>query len=128
MAGLVDVSSVVVVPNWNGEAVLADCLDSLRKQTLKAHIIVVDNGSSDGSVELVEKSYPEVELIKHVKNRGYAGGVNPGFKRAIELGAGYAAAFNNDAVADKHWLERLVEYLDAHDEVGAAACKLLSAD
>jgi GT2 family glycosyltransferase len=118
----------VIVPNWNGSDSLKDCLDSLREQSMPAHIIVVDNGSVDGSVELVEKHYPDAELIKHSKNKGYAGGVNPGFRRAIELGAKYAAPFNNDAVADKWWLEKLVGYLDAHDEVGIATCKLLTSD
>ena len=120
--------AVVVVPNWNGRAELAACLDSLQKQSLKPRVIVVDNGSSDGSVELIEKDYPRVELIKHSQNKGYAGGVNPGFKRAIELKAKYVAAFNNDAVADGDWLKNLVEYLDGHDEAGIATCKLLTED
>jgi len=119
---------VVVVPNWNGKDSLRDCLVSLRAQSLQAHVIVVDNGSADGSVALVEKNYPEVELVKHADNKGYAGGVNPGFRRAIELRAKYAAAFNNDAIADKQWLEKLAGYLDSHDQVGIAACKLLTAD
>lgn len=118
----------MVVPNWNGADHLAACLDSLLEQSLQPQIIVIDNGSSDGSVELVEKRYPAVELIRHDRNRGYAGGVNPGLRRAIELDARYVAAFNNDAVADKHWLKHLVDYLEAHDQVGIAACKLLSAD
>jgi GT2 family glycosyltransferase len=119
---------VIVVPNWNGKDGLAACLDSLESQTIKAHIIVVDNGSRDGSIELIESRYPNIELIKHDTNKGYAGGVNPGFKSAIELKAPYVAPFNNDAVADKYWLEELVRYLDEHSAVGAAACKLLSAD
>jgi len=121
-------STVVVVPNWNGENSLKVCLDSLQAQSRKAHIIVVDNGSVDGSLAIIENHYPNVELIKHSKNKGYAGGVNPGFRRAIELGAKYAAPFNNDAVADKQWLEKLIDYLDAHDDVGIATCKLLTSD
>lgn len=128
MSNLVDGRSCVIIPNWNGADHLAECLDSLYKQSLKPHIIVVDNGSIDESIELIEKTYPEVELIKHDVNKGYAGGVNPGFKRAIAMGAKYAAAFNNDAVADKDWLKNLVEHLDKHPKVGAAACKLLSVD
>jgi hypothetical protein len=119
---------VVIVPNWNGADSLVDCLDSLRAQSLKAHIIVVDNGSVDGSVALVEEKYPEVELIQHLRNEGFAGGVNAGFGRAIERGATYVAAFNNDAVADKHWLGELVAYLDKHPKTGIATCKLLTAD
>jgi len=120
--------TVVVVPNWNGADSLPVCLDSLLSQTLKPYIIVVDNGSNDGSVELLEKNYPQVELIKHDDNQGYAGGVNPGFKRAIEMGAKYAAPFNNDAVADKQWLQKLAEYLDRNPGTGIATCKLLNKD
>lgn len=119
--------TAVIVPNWNGADELADCLDSLLAQSLKTHVIVVDNGSVDGSLELLAK-YPSVEVIKHAKNKGYAGGVNPGFKRAIEMKLDYVAAFNNDAVADKNWLERLSDELDDSPEVGAVACKLLTAD
>lgn len=118
----------VIVPNWNGAGSLKDCLDSLRTQSLRPRIIVIDNGSADGSVRLLEKDYPDVELIRHDRNKGYAGGVNPGFRRAIESGAKYVASFNNDAVADKQWLEKLAAYLDEHDRTGIAACKLLTAD
>jgi len=119
---------VVVIPNWDGEAGLAACIDSVRGGSLVPHLIVVDNGSSDGSVALVQNNYPDVELIQHEKNLGYTGGVNPGYRRAIELGATYVAPFNNDAVADKHWLESLVTYLGKHPEVGVASCKVVSAD
>lgn len=118
----------VIVPNWNGSDSLRDCLDSLQTQSLRVHIIVVDNGSADGSVELVQTNYPEVELIQHTKNKGFAGGVNPGFQRAIELGAQYVASFNNDAVADEYWLEKLTEYLDTNERVGIATSKILTAD
>ncbi|HSW85265.1 MAG TPA: glycosyltransferase family 2 protein [Candidatus Saccharimonadales bacterium] len=115
---------VVVVPNWNGEDRLKTCLDSLLAQSLKTHIIVVDNASTDGSRDLLKK-YPDIEVIKHSVNKGYAGGVNAGFKRALEMSATYVAAFNNDAVADKDWLKNLVSYHDAHSKVGIAASKVI---
>lgn len=124
----VEQKPVVVIPNWNGEDELRACLDSLLDQTIPAHIIVVDNGSVDNSVALIEREYPAVELIKHDSNKGYAGGVNPGFKRAIERGASYVAPFNNDAVARPSWLEHLVSYLDTHQETGIATCKVTSGD
>jgi GT2 family glycosyltransferase len=119
--------TVVIVPNWNGVDTLMSCLASLDEQTLKPYIIVVDNGSIDESVKMTEENYPGIEIIRHSSNMGYAGGVNPGFRRAIELGADYAAAFNNDAVANKDWLEFLVRHMDAHGKVGIATCKLLDA-
>lgn len=120
--------TAIVIPNWNGEASLSECLDSLLHQTVKATIILVDNGSVDGSVALVEKQYPTVEIIRHDENKGYAGGVNPGFKRAIELGADYVAPFNNDATADPAWLEKLVSFLDKHTTYGIATCLVLDAE
>lgn len=128
MSRLVDVKSCVIIPNWNGLGDLEGCLASLQKQTVPTRIIVVDNGSTDGSVEFLERNYPDVELIKHTRNKGFAGGVNPGFRRAIELGLDYAAPFNNDAIADPRWLENLTNYLDRHDEAGIATCKILNAD
>jgi GT2 family glycosyltransferase len=128
MRRLVDAPACVVIPNWNGADCLGACLDSLRQQTLKPHVIVVDNGSVDGSLALIKEQYPEVELIEHSYNKGFAGGVNPGFQRAIDLGLKYVAALNNDAVVDPAWLQQLVTYLDHHDRYGIATCKLLTED
>jgi GT2 family glycosyltransferase len=119
-------SPVVVVPNWNGADRLAACLDSLLAQSLKAHVIVVDNGSVDGSLELLKK-YPDVEVIRHGKNLGFAGGVNAGFRRAIDDGLEYVATLNNDAVADKAWLEQLVAVLDKNPKTGIVTSKILDA-
>jgi GT2 family glycosyltransferase len=119
---------VVIIPNLNGGDELLDAAMSLQKQTLKPYIIVVDNASTDDSIAKLQDEYPDIEIIKHTENRGYAGGVNPGFKRAIELKAAYAAPFNDDAVADPKWLEELVKELDSHSDVGVVACKVLHAD
>lgn len=119
---------VVVVPNWNGKDSLGDCLHSLMRQSRPAHIIVVDNGSRDGSVEFIRDHFPDIELIVHQKNKGFAGGVNPGLRRAMERNAVYVAPFNNDAVADKDWLRFLAQSLDERPTVGMVASKLLTAD
>jgi len=119
---------VVIIPNLNGGDALLDAVESLTKQTTPAHIIVVDNASTDDSLDKLEQIYPNVEIIKHTTNKGYAGGVNPGFKRAFELKATYAAPFNDDAIADEHWLVNLVAELQSHPNAGAAACKVLHAD
>lgn len=117
---------VVVIPNLNGGAALLKAVESLHRQTLPAHIILVDNSSSDNSAQDVLANYPEIEFIENLRNEGYAGGVNPGIKRAMELGAEYVAPFNNDAVADSHWLESLVNYLTEHPTVGAVTPKVLN--
>lgn len=118
----------VVIPNWNGKDSLSDCLDSLLVQTLKPHIIVVDNASVDGSYELVEQKYQTVELIKNKTNLGFAGGVNTGIKRALEQNSRYVALLNNDAVADKDWLKNLVKFLEDNEQAGIATGKILTSD
>ncbi len=117
----------VVVPNWNGREEVGDCLKSLEKQTLKAHIIVVDNGSIDGSLQHIKKYFKKVELIEHAENKGFAGGVNAGIKKAMQDGARYVALLNNDAIAAKTWIEELARALDENDSVGIVTCKLMDA-
>jgi GT2 family glycosyltransferase len=99
----------VVIPNWNGKDVIGDCLKSLQKQSYKlAQVIVVENGSVDGSIEYIEKNFPEVILLKQPKNLGFAGGVNVGIKAAQENKSDYVWLLNNDATADKDCLKNLL--------------------
>jgi GT2 family glycosyltransferase len=114
-----------VVPNWNGAETLGACLDSLLIQTLRPRIIVVENGSTDGSNELLGK-YPSVEIIVLGRNHGFAGGVNAGIKRALEEKADFVALFNNDAVADKNWLKNLVDKAEKNPKLGIVTSKILN--
>jgi GT2 family glycosyltransferase len=118
----------VVIPNWNGADRIAACLDSLSAQTQPHQTVVVDNGSIDNSVDTVEQKYPHVELIKHSKNRGFTGGVNPGIKLAIDNKAVFVALLNNDAVASKNWLRDLVRCLDSNPKAGIATSKICDAN
>lgn len=112
----------VVIPNWNGEKYLPLCLDSLRQQTYpRLEIIVVDNGSTDGSLALLARDYPEVQVVTLGENRGYAGGVNAG----LQVATGQVlVAFNNDAEADARWVEELIAALDRHPEAGMATSRV----
>ncbi len=121
-------TTYVIVPNWNGKDRLKACLDSLAAQTFAHQAIVVENGSSDGSVEFVKANYPEVILIEHTKNQGFAGGVNAGIRYALGREGEYMALFNNDAVADKHWLSELVKEMEAQPKAGIVTSKLLDSD
>lgn len=118
----------VIVPNWNGKDVLATCLGSLLTQSEPAEIIVVENGSNDGSLEFLQANFPDVQLVVNSKNLGFAGGVNSGICEAMEIGYEFVALFNNDAIADKDWLKRLVEVLDVEKEYGIVTGRLLSGD
>ena len=113
----------VVVVNWNRRALLQECLESLARQTLPPReLIVVDNGSTDGSVELVRDRFPEAQLVALPRNTGFAAGNNCGLRQAR---GEYVALLNNDAVADPDWLSRLVQAIDAHPAVGCCASKML---
>lgn len=117
----------VVVPNWNGERMLPACLDSLLAQSLEAQIIVVDNASSDGSRELLQEIYPLVEVVSLSKNKGFAGGVNAGIKKAMEFGTDFVALLNNDAVAEKDWLKNLAAGLEKNPKLGIVTSKICDA-
>jgi GT2 family glycosyltransferase len=117
----------VVIPNWNGEKYLAECLDSIEKQTIKADIVVVENNSTDSSLKIL-KNYPGIKVLKQDKNLGVAGGFTAGFEYALQNNYDLIALFNNDAVADKNWLNKLVEVLQSDKQVGIATCKLIQYD
>jgi GT2 family glycosyltransferase len=106
-------SVAVVVLNYKGIEDTIECLASLAKQTHQQFTIVaIDNNSEDGSVEefkKLEKQYGnKLHTIYNDKNYGFTGGVNTGIKWATENDFDYVALFNNDAVADKKWLESLL--------------------
>ncbi len=111
-----------IVVNWNGEQLLPECLESLSHQSLDGlEILLVDNGSTDGSLDLVRSRFPKVRLLALSENRGFAAGNN----RGIEASSGeFVALLNNDAVADYHWAEHLLAA--AHDSrVGIVASRVL---
>ena len=73
----------IVIPNYNGKHFMEPCLSSLSEQTYKNfHILVVDNASSDGSIEYMEENYPDIELIKLQKNFGFSKAVNIGIQHS----------------------------------------------
>lgn len=113
----------VVIPNWNGERFLKVCLVSLRRQNLgDFEVILVDNGSTDGSVELVAEIFPEIKIISLEKNLGFSAAANAGIRASsTEL----VALLNNDTEQDPDWLEVLVRASDAHPEAGFFASKLV---
>ena len=116
----------VVIPNWNGAHHLPVCLDALRAQTYPhLEIILVDNGSSDDSVELVSGEYPDVRLLALDRNLGLTGGNNVGFRAAR---GEVLISLNNDTEADPHFVQALVEALDQQPEAGMAASKMLLFD
>jgi len=100
---------LAVVVNWNRGEDTQECLRSLEQQTYpRVGIIVVDNGSEDGSPESIQRNFPGVELIRLSRNTGFAGGFNRGIERALSRGGDCVLILNNDTVADRLMVEKLV--------------------
>lgn len=87
-------SVAAVVLSWNGREDTLACLRSLAGEQVET--IVVDNASEDGSADAVAREFPDVELVRNDRNLGYAGGMNVGIRRALELGADSVLLLNND--------------------------------
>lgn len=117
----------VIVLNWNGRHLLTDCLSSLRQQSFQNfETILVDNGSTDDSVEFVEKEFPEIRLVKLNLNLGYAAGNNRGVHEARGK---YIFFLNNDTEVDPFMFEELYKMtLQDPPEVGSWAVKMLNWD
>ena len=116
----------VVIPNWNGAHHLPVCLDALGTQTYPyIEVILVDNGSTDGSQMLVKEQYPQVRLLALESNLGLTGGNNAGFRMAR---GEILISLNNDTEAHTGFVEALVTTLQAYPEAGMAASKMLLFD
>ncbi len=114
----------VIIVNYNGRHLLKDCLDSLREQTFRDfETLVVDNASSDGSVEFIEANYPDVRVIRNQKNLGYGGGNNAGIRESTGR---YIALLNNDTKVDPQWLQKLFEAAQKDRTIGMCASKILN--
>jgi len=114
----------VIIPNWNGREMLEIVLSSLAEQEYDDFsVLVVDNGSDDGSVEYVRERWPDVDVLALPENVGFAPAVNRGIEAT---GAEYVALLNNDMEVTPTWLGELVLELDRHPEAGSVTSKLLS--
>jgi GT2 family glycosyltransferase len=116
----------IIIPNWNGIEHLPVCLDALRAQTYPhIEVILVDNGSTDGSQALVAEQYPEVQLLALDTNLGLTGANNAGFRQAKGK---VLISLNNDTEADPDFVESLVIALLERPEAGMAAAKMMLFD
>ncbi len=117
------VRAAVVIPNWNGERFLPTCLTSLRNQSFRDfETILVDNGSTDGSLALVSNVFPEVSVRALGENAGFSAAANAGIRAT---GAEFVVLLNNDTEQDPGWLEALVRAAEGHPEAGFFASKLV---
>lgn len=97
----------IIIPHYNGVSFIDECLKSVYKTTYKQiEVIVIDNGSTDGSQAHIKKKYPQVKLIQSARNLGYAGGCTYGFEKS---NGEFVVFLNNDTTVDKNWLTHLVK-------------------
>ena len=116
----------IIIPNYNGAALLPTCLDALRRQTRRDfYIVVVDDGSTDDSRALLARSYPEVQVIALPRTAAWP---LPSTRRFDATGGEYVVLLNNDTEAHPRWLEQLIGALDRFPEYAFAASKLLLFD
>jgi GT2 family glycosyltransferase/radical SAM superfamily enzyme YgiQ (UPF0313 family) len=113
----------VIIPNYNGEAFIRAAVQSVLEQTYQpVEIIVIDNHSTDKSVEIVRRNFPSVKLVEFTDNYGFAFAANAG----ISIAEGdYIALLNPDAKADPQWLQNILPALESSPQIGFGASKVL---
>jgi GT2 family glycosyltransferase len=128
---MIDIAIVIV--NWNGKKYLKDCFDSLQRQTYKNfRIIFVDNGSSDGSVDFIERNYletefPSLDVVQLKENTGFCFGYNTGIKKALEdKTIEYVIVLNNDTKLDEKFIEKIADCAKRHLDAGSIQPKVLN--
>jgi hypothetical protein len=121
---MLDGRAFIVVVNWNGAALLPACLSALTAQEPRPRVLVVDNGSTDGSAEVVA-GFLGVEWLSLDRNAGYAEANNLGIRRGLDEGARWLGVVNPDVVVQPGWLAALVAAGEAHPEAGLLGGLLL---
>ena len=112
----------VLVLGWNGKKYFDDCLGSLLAQTYRDYeVVLVDNASTDGSVEYIKKKFKNVRIMKLGRNYGFSGGYNRAIKK---INSEYVVLLNQDTKVDKNFLKELMKQADSED-IGAWACRIL---
>lgn len=121
-----DKRAAIIIVNWNGRHLLETCLPAALAQTYPAYeIIVVDNGSVDGSAGWLAAHYPQIRLICNEHNTGFCAGNNQAFTATT---APYLALLNNDAAPEPAWLAEMIQVMEREPQVGMCAPKILRWD
>lgn len=109
----------IIILNWNGKADTVECVESLGHIDYPNYeVLIVDNGSTDGSVELFKKMYPGHTIIENPINLGYAEGNNVGIRKAMDEKADYLLILNNDTVVDPKLITELVSVAESAQDIG----------
>ena len=113
----------VVIPNWNGMKYLPDCLSSLHRQTgISCRIILIDNGSGDGSVEYVRENWPSVRIRAFHRNTGFCHAVNAGISLSRTP---YVILLNNDTVCEPDFVLEMTEGMKRHPDAFSGSARMM---
>jgi len=114
----------VIIVNWNARRVLRDCLNSIVRvpRPISLELIVIDNGSADGSCEMIARDFPRIRLIANKTNRGFAAANNQGIRLAR---APYVLLLNPDTIVLDDALEQTLAYARAHPDIAVLGCQVL---
>jgi hypothetical protein len=116
---------MAVVLNYNGYDDTVKCIRSLEKVSYaNLKLLLVDNGSPDGSGERLKEEFSRIPIILLKENTGYAAGNNAGIRYALEQGADYVLVINNDVVVDSGFLEPMLNITETQPDVGIVTCKV----
>lgn len=116
----------VIIPNYNGIEYISRCLEAIREQSRKPDlVIVVDNGSHDGSAELIRERFPEVMLRAFPENTGFCGAVNEGIRISREKGMDFCILLNNDTKAETHFIRELEKAILADSRIFSCQARML---
>lgn len=115
-------SVTVVIPNYNGKEFLRECFDSLKIQNIDLRVVVIDNGSTDGSAGYIKKNYPEFDLTVNNDNRGFAAAVNQGITSSD---TDYVFLMNNDVVLEENCIINLIKCIEKDSNIFAVSSKMI---
>lgn len=116
----------VILVNWNGRGLTLECLESLSALTYaNAHMIVVDNASTDGSADAIKSRFPSTTVLQMDRNLRFAGGNNVGIRYALDKGAAHVLLLNNDTTVAPDVLTHLVYRIESDVSIGMVAPKIL---
>jgi GT2 family glycosyltransferase len=125
MSGISEPLVYVIILAWNQKDMTVECVESfLASHYNNMHLVVVDNGSTDGTSETLAGLFPQIKILRSLVNLGIAGGYNIGIEYAVEHGAKYVLVANNDIIVEQNMLQFLVEALEGIPKAGLGLPKI----
>lgn len=116
---------IILILNWNGKEDTIECLESIQHIDYPNYqIVVIDNGSTDGSVIAIREKFSLVHIIENKANLGFAAGNNVGIEYAVSEGANYVLLLNNDTIVDSQLLREFINASEKHPEAGILGAQI----